>query len=173
MGKSYRKVNRWNPISESTSSDHSRKFSSRAKRHTHHQVRRINDSTDWVNSEKELPCTSCNKSRILKFGMPGIMDHPQIVSHKPSLSLTDVLEPMVDPTIECYKYREIVDIPKWRDESTNVKTQLESIIQDKTLENSYRYGAKMFNKQLERRKKLGVFKGHDRTKDYTMPPFDC
>lgn len=176
MGKSYRKVNRMVPISE-TRDDRSRKFISRKKRNGHHRERKINDSIDWVNSEKALCCTKHRKIDAIKdFVYNGINYDKLIVPNDRSMTLEDVLEPHANTLYFKFIGEDNIgektgDIPRWRDDSMNTENQIEEIIKNRKLSPNEKYGAKVCKKQLERRGKIGLFCGHDHTKDFTLPAY--
>ena len=177
MGKSYRKVNRMVPISE-TRNDCSKKFIPRKKRNGHHRERKINDSTDWVNSENALCCTKHRKINAIKDVVyKGINYNKLIIPSDRNMTLEDVLEPHAN-TLSFKFFREEDNfgkitggIPGWCDESMNIENQIEEIIKNRKLTPNEKFGANVCKKQLDRRDKIGLFCGHDHTKDFTLPAY--
>lgn len=212
MGKTYRKVIKTIPISESINSDHSRNYSSRAKRNTQHKIRKINDSTDWINSEDKIPVVVHPKIKKLKhFDYRGIYDSTPIAPHilgedvygivsyfteelvlpiinkhdsngpyEISLKDGDVLfitnkDDVNDKKTIWLLYRSY-HVPCWCNEEMNIDKLINEIVNNDVVNYNkehwiYPY-AKICKKQFERRGNVGIFKGHDYTKDFTLPPYD-
>ena len=169
MGKTYRKTN---PIFSTSESlfGHSRTFAERIKRNTHHKMRKINDSTDWLNSEKALPCTKYRKTNILKTSNC-IHHHNEIAPHIKELSIEDVLKPFAHSYSGKISGNETY-IPHWCNENMNNEKRFNRIVNRKDLSSKNRSIANICKKQLERRGKIGSFRGHFHEKDLTLPPYD-
>lgn len=165
MGKSYRKSNCIG-IAASFDSTHNRVWPRREKRAWHHRVRKCNDSTDWEHNDKALVYTNVYKCQLLTMmypsGTTGTMRTQPILRNDINFAKEDI-EKMVHETNGV----DLLDKPHWNNDGNledHIRSYLKYLQPGKPEFNTNKRSRLNSSlKQIERRGKLGAFRGIDRS----------
>ena len=150
MGKTFRSFEIW-PTSVGYGSPHNRSFAHRLKKKHHHTLRNKNRNKDEFDIDYKQNTKYKMKRDFKRRSPPSTYPIPNAYN-KSCFIYQDSLK-------EIYSEELGFTYINWNNEKLNLEETLEKIIKESSIEHNV-YHANLLKKQINRRGRQGMFKGH-------------